>query len=227
MPSKLTPWGRIRVEHFNIIICGVGGTGAIGLSEILKKAALIEGNKVLASESRGSGQRGGPTTASVRIAALQKDGANSERTALWSGLVGIGGADLMLATEVAEALRNAHYLSENSNVILNAFKIMPKQTRKEIKAESFKYPSVEEVVEKLHQLTSNVHVSNASELSMRNFGSYRLTNPIMVGQALALGVLPLKIDTVKNLLQGKAKDALKLGYNFGDRRHNLEIQRMD
>jgi len=200
------------MRHFNIIICGVGGTGVIGLSELIRKSAMLEGNKVLAAESRGSGQRGGPATASVRYTTLDENEEYNDRTALWSGSVGAGEADLMIATEVAEALRNAHYLSEKSKVILNSYTLMPKQTRQEMKAESLKYPSIAEVVALLHKVTPHVYVANASDMSMKYFGSYRTTNPLLVGIALAQGLLPLQKDIVKSLLQGDAKDALELGF---------------
>jgi indolepyruvate ferredoxin oxidoreductase beta subunit len=199
------------MRHVNIIVCGVGGTGVIGLSELLKEAASLEGNRVFSAESRGSAQRGGSTTASVRYTIIEKDEKYDDRTTLWSGAVGVGGADLMFATESAEGLRNAHYLSENSSVILNNFTVMPKQTRREMKDKSFKYPSLEEVVSSLHKVTPHVYVVNASQMSMNHFDSYRMTNPILVGIAFALELLPLKKDTVKGLLKGKDKDALELG----------------
>jgi indolepyruvate ferredoxin oxidoreductase beta subunit len=200
------------MRHVNIIICGVGGTGVIGLGELLREAAVREGASVLSAESRGSGQRGGPATASVRYTTLGEDEAYNERSALWSGSIGVGGADLMIATEAAEALRNAHYLSETSRVLLNTFTIRPTQTRQEMKEKSLKYPSIEEVVGMLQQITSHVHAVNASEISMRHFGTYRTTNPILVGLALAKGLLPLKRQTVMGLLQGKAEEALEVGF---------------
>jgi len=200
------------MSQYNILICGVGGTGVIGLGELLRKASILEGGIVLGTESRGSGQRGGPAVASVRYSVPDENEVYDDRTALWSGSVGIGSADLMIATEAAEALRNAHYLSERSQVILNAFTLRPTQTRQEMKEQALKYPSIEEVVAKLHQLTPHVYVANASEMSMKHFGAYLTTNPILVGLALALGLLPLKKDTVKGLLRGDAKDALELGF---------------
>lgn len=200
------------MKHFNIIVCGVGGTGVIGLGELLRKAAIREGNRVLGTESRGSGQRGGPATASVRFTTLGENEQYNDRTALWAGSVGAGGADLMIATEAAEALRNAHYLSGNSRVILNTFTLKPTQTRQEIKTRNLKYPSIEEVVAMLKQVTPHVYVINASDMSMKHFGSYRTTNPVLVGMALARDLLPLQKDTVKSLLKGVAKDALELGY---------------
>ena len=202
------------MKHFNIIICGVGGTGVIGLGELLREATNIEGNRVLAAESRGSGQRGGPATASVRFTALNENEEYDDRTALWSGSVGVGSADLMIATEVAEALRNALYLWGNSKVLLNNFRLVPKQTRKELKAKSLTYPSNEEVVSMLQQLTPHVYPVNASDMSMEHFGSYRMTNPILVGLAIARGILPLKMESVKSLMKGNAGDALEFGFQF-------------
>jgi indolepyruvate ferredoxin oxidoreductase beta subunit len=205
------------MRHFNIIICGVGGTGVIGLGELLRKAAMLEGHKVLGTESRGSGQRGGPATASVRFTTLDNGEEYNDRTALWAGSVGAGGADLMIATEAAEALRNAHYLSEHSKIILNTFALKPTQTRQEIKEKSLRYPSIEEVVAMLRRLTPHVYVLNASEMSMKKFGTYRNTNSVLVGVALALGLLPLKKENVESFLKGSARDALELGYQSGSR----------
>ena len=198
------------VKHFDIIVCGVGGTGVIGLGQLIRKAAILEGRRVLSSESRGSGQRGGPAVASVRITATGGE-APGDRKALWTGSVGIGGADLMIATEAAEALRNAHYLSESSVVVLNTFTLKPTQTRQEMKAGSMKYPPLEEVVSSLKQLTPSVHVFDASDVSFKHFGTYRTTNPILVGLALARGLLPLEKESIASLLEGDAREAFELG----------------
>jgi indolepyruvate ferredoxin oxidoreductase beta subunit len=203
------------VKHFNIIVCGVGGTDVRGLGELLRKAAMLEGKRVLGAESRGTSQSGGPVTASVRFTTSDESEDFNDRTALWAGAVGAGGADLMIATEAAEALRNAHYLSENSKVVLNTFTLKPAQTREEMAAKSLKYPPIEEIVAMLQRLTPHVYVLDASDMSMKHFGSYRTTNPILVGLALARGLLPLKRETVETLLQGVAKEALELGFQTG------------
>jgi indolepyruvate ferredoxin oxidoreductase beta subunit len=199
------------MKHFNIITCGVGGTGVIGLGKLLREAAMQDGARVLSAESRGSGQRGGPAVACVRFTLFDHDETYSDRTALWTGSVGIGGADLMIATEASEALRNAHYLSEDSRVLLNTFSLKPAQTREEIKTKSIKYPSIEEILSNLKQLTSHIYMAQASEISLKNFGSYVTTNPLLMGMALAWGLLPLKKETIRNLLKGKAEEAFELG----------------
>jgi len=125
--------------------------------------------------------------------------------------VGVGGADLMIATEVSEALRNALYLSEKSKVLLNTFTLKPSQTREEMKTGQLGYPSIEEILANLKQLTTYVCVAHASDMSMKHFKTYRYTNPILIGMALAWNLLPLKKDTVRGLLRGNGKEALDLG----------------
>lgn len=205
------------MRHFNIIICGVGGTGVRGLGELLRKAGMLEGKRVLGAESRGSSQSGGPVTASVRFTTPDESEDFNDRMALWTGAIAVGGADLMMATEAAEALRNAHYLSENSKVVLNTFTVKPTQTRQEIAVQSLKYPPIEEIVAMLQQVTPHLYVLDASDMSMQRFGTYRTTNAILVGLALARGLLPLKKESVNTVLQGVARDALELGYQSESR----------
>ena len=200
------------MNHFNIILCGVGGTGVIGLGKLLREAAMLQGARVLSAESRGSGQRGGPAVASVRFTLPENGDVYDERTALWSGSIGVGGADLMIATEASEALRNALYLSENSKVLLNTFTLKPAQTRAEMKTGKIKYPSIEEIIGSLKTLTSHIHLARASDMSLEKFGSYVSTNPILVGMALAWGLLPLKKEIIAGLLKGKALEALAAGF---------------
>jgi indolepyruvate ferredoxin oxidoreductase beta subunit len=205
------------MRHFNIIICGVGGTGVRGLGELLRKAGMLEGKRGLGAESRGSSQSGGPVTASVRFTTPDESEDFNDRTALWTGAIAVGGADLMMATEAAEALRNAHYLSEHSKVVLNTFTVKPTQTRQEIAAQSLKYPPIEEIVAMLQRVTPHLYVLDASDMSMQRFGTYRTTNAILVGLALARGLLPLKKESVNTVLQGVARDALELGYQSESR----------
>jgi Pyruvate/2-oxoacid:ferredoxin oxidoreductase gamma subunit len=114
-------------------------------------------------------------------------------------------------------VRNAHYLSEHSKVVLNTFTLKPTQTRQEIAAQSLKYPPIEEIVAMLQRVTPHLYVLDASDMSMQRFGTYRTTNAILVGLALARGLLPLKKESVNTVLQGVARDALELGYQSESR----------
>ena len=97
----------------SIIICGIGGQGTVLAARVLSQAALLAGQKVLAAETIGMAQRGGSVVSHVRIG-----------QGVHSPLVPEGGADIMIAFEAAEAVRNIGYLSPSSVVIVNR-KVVP------------------------------------------------------------------------------------------------------
>ena len=82
----------------DILICGVGGQGTVLASKLTASAAMREGNIVHSAETIGMAQRGGSVTSHVRIG----DKA-------FSPLIPDGKADLILAFEPAEAVRNLHF----------------------------------------------------------------------------------------------------------------------
>ena len=88
----------------DIVICGVGGQGTVLASKILASAAMECGEVVHSAETIGMAQRGGSVTSHVRIG----DHA-------YSPLVPHGSADMILAFEPAEAVRNLVYLKKFSN----------------------------------------------------------------------------------------------------------------
>ena len=93
----------------DIMICGVGGQGTVVASKIIAASAMDEGNTVHSAETIGMDQRGGPVTSHVRIG----DDA-------YSPLIPIGGADLLIAFEPSEAVRNLRYLKKDGFVIVNS-----------------------------------------------------------------------------------------------------------
>ena len=83
----------------NILICGVGGQGTVLASRIIAASAMNMGEKVMSAETIGMAQRGGPVTSHVRIG-----------NDVFSPLIPFGQADMILAFEPAEAVRNLKYL---------------------------------------------------------------------------------------------------------------------
>ena len=61
------------MQHYNILLCGVGGTGIIGFGTLLKRAAEYEKNiMVVGNELRGRAQRGGATVNTVRYTIFEE-----------------------------------------------------------------------------------------------------------------------------------------------------------
>jgi indolepyruvate ferredoxin oxidoreductase beta subunit len=98
----------------DIMICGVGGQGTVLASKIIASSAMVEGNSVHSAETIGMAQRGGPVTSHVRV------GEDA-----FSPLIPVGGADLLIAFEPSEAVRNLRYLKKDGFVIVNSVPVKP------------------------------------------------------------------------------------------------------
>lgn len=97
----------------NILICGVGGQGTVLASKIIAASAMDSGNAVHSAETIGMAQRGGSVTSHVRIGEA------------YSPLIPYGEADMILAFEPAEAVRNLMYLKKDGIVIVNSVPAKP------------------------------------------------------------------------------------------------------
>src|SRR5512136_2539040 len=103
---------RVRAkmpESYSFLLAGVGGQGTILASNVLAEVGLAAGFDVKKSEVHGMAQRGGSVNTHVRW--------NAER--VYSPLIGLGEADLMLVFEEAEALRYAEYLKAGGVAVAN------------------------------------------------------------------------------------------------------------
>lgn len=98
----------------DIMICGVGGQGTVLASKIIAAAAMEAGNVVHSAETIGMAQRGGSVTSHVRI------GEDA-----YSPLIPQGAAEMMLAFEPAEAVRNISYLKKDGIVVVNSVPTKP------------------------------------------------------------------------------------------------------
>lgn len=99
----------------NFVLAGVGGQGTLLASNILADVALAAGLDVKKSEVHGMAQRGGSVISHVRW----------HPETVYSPIVGVGEADILLAFEKLEALRFAHYLRPGGTAVVNDMSIVP------------------------------------------------------------------------------------------------------
>lgn len=97
----------------DILLCGVGGQGIVLASRIIAGAAMKAEEKVSSAETIGMAQKGGCVTSHVRIGDSH------------SPLIPLSRADIMMAFEPAEAVRNIDYLKPEGVVIVNRTPVMP------------------------------------------------------------------------------------------------------
>lgn len=97
-----------------VVLCGVGGQGAITAAHLLAGAAMHSGYDVKVSEIHGMAQRGGSVSTTVRfgknVSTMVCDPAS---------------ADLLISFETMEALRNLEMLKPDGHVIVNDTQIIP------------------------------------------------------------------------------------------------------
>ena len=157
----------------DILICGVGGQGTVLASKIIAAAAMEEGSPVHSAETIGMAQRGGSVTSHVRI------GGEAH-----SPLIPFGGADMLLAFEPGEAVRNLRYLKKGGIAVVNTCAVKPV-------TESLKDTGYDgsEMTAYLKGKCNCIFV-NAEEVC-KPFGSTRFFNIIMLGVAAGSGHLGL------------------------------------
>ncbi|HSV96864.1 MAG TPA: indolepyruvate oxidoreductase subunit beta [Spirochaetota bacterium] len=187
---------------YDILICGIGGQGAISLGTVLKLAAIHEGLDVVGAERRGGAQREGIVTSNVRYRKPESGETPDERRMAASGLIPTGGADMMISMEPMEALRHARYLNERSVVIVNDFPLTPVSVRMGECA----YPPLETIQARLREFTPNVHLFPIDELSRSHFNALRQVNTIALGMASALGDLPVSDESILAVVREQFSD---------------------
>ena len=196
-------------KTFNIMFAGVGGQGLMLLSSILGKAAVDSGLKVMTGEQHGLSQRQGSIYVHFRIGEPI------------SPLIPYGKADMMIAMEASEALRYIEYLKKDGVVIMSN-RIMQSVTEtKDValdKEKKTKYVTVDQIVEKLKQVTKNVILLDSLDLA-NQAGNARTENSVLIGATVACKDFPISEEDVRKavlaLVPPKTKDANSKAFDLG------------
>ena len=93
----------------NIVLAGVGGQGTILAAKMLTLGLMEAGYDVKMSEIHGMSQRGGDVVSQVRYS----------KDKVFSPVIEKGTADILIAFEEMEALRNLDYLKAEGSVVVN------------------------------------------------------------------------------------------------------------
>ena len=118
----------------NFYLVGVGGQGVISLGQIIAAYAMEEGQKVKIFKEVGMAQRGSPAHCEIRIGDV------------FASRIPPLSSDVVVAMEIAEALKVLEFVKPGGIVILNRTKVYPIH----IMTHPQKYPTAQEI-EKLFQ----------------------------------------------------------------------------
>jgi len=172
-------------KDFNIILTGVGGQGIITLLQIIDEAAFIEGYDVRSSELHGLSQRGGSVEAHVRFGKR-----------IFSPLVALGSADLILSLEMLEGLRESLKAGKQTKILINDY-FLPFTG----------FIAKEEILKQLESVKNEKYLVPASQVCKDKLQNEVVCTTYLLGYAINKGILPLKkssvLQAIKNVVPEK------------------------
>lgn len=172
----------------SLLLCGVGGQGTVLASRILAQAAMEEGKFARTAETIGMAQRGGCVVSHVRIDS--KD---------CSPLVPLKKADILIAFEPGEAVRNLPYLKPEGIVIVCDNPICPVTAS----LAGIEYDS-RKMIDYIKSKVDRVIVVDGNKIC-EECGSSKVVNVALVGTIIKTGAAELLEESVKKVLKSKLK----------------------
>lgn len=186
----------------NILICAVGGQGALLASKVIGKLAQNLNLEVKTSEVHGMSQRGGSVVTYVKY---------GEK--VYSPIIEKGTADIIMAFEQLEGARYIDYLKKDGTIIINTQRINPMS----VVTGQCDYPN--KLIEEMKKLPIKVCDIDAVKIA-EELNETRVVNTILIGM-LAKKTNILKEEWIKALRETipiKAIDinikAFEIGYKF-------------
>lgn len=188
---------------FNVLIVGIGGQGTILASNILGEACIMEGRSVRGAETHGMAQRGGSVESHIRI-----NGTHGP-------LIAPGTADILIAFDMLEAARYAHYLKDSGTLIVNRHLVVPTS----VFVQGVSAPSIEDILHILARWSPRLIDAGGIALEA---GSPLVQNIVIIGAAsrhLPLSAASLQ-EAIRRLVPPKTIEmnirAFEMGIVAGD-----------
>lgn len=174
----------------SILIVGVGGQGTLLASRLLGNVLLSRGFDVKVSEVHGMSQRGGSVITYVRYGKK-----------VYSPIVDLGEADVILSFEMLEAGRYLPYLKKGGVIITNTQKISP-------------LPVITGAAEYPNSLPGEIRTAGAKLIEIdalktaQEAGSAKAVNVVLLGTLSKLMDIPQEtwIDVIKETVPQKFLD---------------------
>ncbi|MBC7219568.1 MAG: indolepyruvate oxidoreductase subunit beta [Hadesarchaea archaeon] len=173
------------MKGLNLIIAGVGGQGSILASHMVAMAAIRDGLRARVGETFGAAMRGGAVASHVRIG----EDVNAP-------LVPRGGAEIVLAMEPLEGLRNVvDFMAKGGLLLTNTHEWLPVN----VNIGRAKYPSREQIRDAVAKLGGKIIEIDGTSLAQQA-GNVRTLNVVMLGALAATGKLPFSTETLRKVI---------------------------
>jgi len=169
----------------NIILAGVGGQGILTIAAIIDTAALDANLNIKQSEVHGMSQRGGAVQTHLRISDKE----------IYSDLIPLGKADMIISVEPMELLRYLPYLKKNGYLITDSNPFI----------NITNYPELEEIYTEIKSQPNSILI-DAKKIA-KDLGNSKATNIVLLGAGSSL--LPLSneslLKAIKTLFERKGE----------------------
>lgn len=180
LPKPALP--QIEGTH-NVLITGVGGTGAVTIGALLAQAAQLDGLAAAMIEMAGLAQKGGAVTIHLRLAhAPQEIGAIR---------LGLGEADAVLGGDLvvtAERRARAMMRPGRTSAVVNSHEMV---TGSFTRAPDFAIPGRDLRLALSARLGGRLQMMDATAIARVGLGDTLFANMVVLGAAWQRGLIPL------------------------------------
>lgn len=170
----------------NIVLCGVGGQGTVLASKLISAAAMNLGIPVMSAETIGMAQRGGSVFSHLRMG-----------EGIWSPMIALGTADLILGFEPGEAVRMLPYLKPEGQVVVSSRPVMPVTAS----LEGSNY-SGGIMTDYLKQNVKDLVIVDTGR-AVSDLGTAKVLNLVLLGAAVSTGALGLTKEDMEQAIRDK------------------------
>lgn len=185
----------------DIIIAGVGGQGILSIATTIGMSALEMNLYLKQSEVHGMSQRGGDVVSNLRISDKE----------IFSDLIPLGKADMIISVEPMEGLRYLPMLSKDGWLITNSVPFN----------NIAHYPDVEKILTEVKKFKNQVLID--ADGIAKELGSVKSANIVILGAASPYLDIPFEVlnIAINKIFKNKGQEvidlnikALEMGRNF-------------
>lgn len=169
--------------NINCLLCGVGGQGTILASRLIASCAIEKGLNVKIAETIGMAQRGGSVVSHVRMG-----------EGIHSPLIPLGMADIIIAMEPGEGVRQLPYLKKGGTAVVSRKAIMPVTSA--LKEGSY---NGDDMISFLESQVENLMIIDVEKLFEGGMNPKAL-NVILIGAAARSGGLGLSVKELEEAI---------------------------
>lgn len=174
----------------DIVLAGVGGQGILSIATVLGFAALENNLYLKQAETHGMSQRGGAVQSYLRL---------SDQP-VYSDLIPLGKADLILSVEPMESLRYLPYLSPEGYVVTNTTPFI----------NIVNYPEIKTIMDELKKQPRTIVID--AEFIAKEAGNSKASNMVILGAATPFIDIPLASieNGIREIFGRKGEEMVKI-----------------